>query len=61
MFITRMFINDENNNSIESFNNELAVTATRELNSKMITCMAENSIGLTVSNKTLNIICKLIK
>ncbi len=56
-----MFINDENNNSIESFNNELAVTATRELNSKMITCMAENSIGLTVSNKTLNIICKLIK
>ena len=54
-----MLINYESS-KIESFNNELTFMATREFNSKLVTCIGENIIGTTTLNKTLDIICKLI-
>ena len=53
-----MFIMNNENNMIESFNNELTFTATRDFNGKTITCRGENSIATTLLNKTLSIICK---
>jgi hypothetical protein len=52
----RIYLNTTQNN-IESANNELTLTATRDLNGIIITCQGENSIATTLLNQTLNIIC----
>jgi hypothetical protein len=52
----RIYLNTTQN-KVESANNELTLTATRDLNGIIITCQGENSIATTLLNQTLNIIC----